>query len=227
MPDERPPAVPAGSAAAMTPEQLEIVDWLRRNAPVLAGVFAGAVTFIATTPPAYVKFVAHGVREIRNALPEILSGVKEGRFEYINKLDALYQQWDRAGLLAPNTFASDEKKPGPVAVPFKPFRLCAELLTEHRLARERTGNAAQRLFNSIAPENADVPDTMGPVIDQWVEVTQWFMDRTHVERGAVRIVPHEELVVKFSLFERTLLAMIRGFYPTIEQLDAILEQANS
>jgi hypothetical protein len=145
MRDESRPSAPAGSPPAMTPEQLEIVDWLQRNVPALADVFAGAITFMATTPPAYVKFVAHGVREIRNALPEILSGVKEGRFEYINKLDALYQQRDRAGLLAPNLFVSDEKKPPAVPVPFKQFRQCAELLKEHRLARERTGNAAQRL----------------------------------------------------------------------------------
>src|SRR4051812_2690195 len=101
MSQDPPPAGPNSSVSRLTPEQLEIVDWLRRNAPVLADVFAGAVTFLATTPPAYVKFVAHSVREIRNALPETLSGVKEGHLQYINKLDSLYKQWDRAGLLAP------------------------------------------------------------------------------------------------------------------------------
>jgi len=68
---------------------------------------------------------------------------------------------------------------------------------------------------------------MRPIIMHWLEVTEWFVKRVHHPGTRDERVNPRELREHFELFEATLRALIRGFFKTVEELDEILEEANS
>ena len=81
-----------------TPHRQELRAWFQRNACSLGEVYEGAVRLIHDSLlPGRVRFVSHAVREIRNRLPEIVSGIKAGNFQYKNRVDDLARAWRTAG----------------------------------------------------------------------------------------------------------------------------------
>jgi hypothetical protein len=72
--------IPPLSQAYWTHARLELQAWLQRNAASLAELYGGAARLVYDTPlPGRVRFVCHAVREIRNRLPDVLSGATLGR----------------------------------------------------------------------------------------------------------------------------------------------------
>ena len=53
------------------------------------------------------------------------------------------------------------------------------------------------------------------------------MKRAHDDGRCDGECPRDELERQFVLFERTLMAIVRQFYTTVDELDQILEDANS
>src|SRR5574341_1863423 len=92
-----PSPLPAGSHWSRN--RLDLLTWFRRNAPSLGEIYEGAVNMMfETSLPGRTRFIAHAVRDIRNRLPEVISGIKGGsRFEWIQQLDGLLKAWQRAG----------------------------------------------------------------------------------------------------------------------------------
>jgi len=66
-----------------------------------------------------------------------------------------------------------------MAIPKAAATAVLKLLRDHERAREKPAGTARRLFTSAAPENAAVIETLEPVIQQWIEITDWFMRRAH------------------------------------------------
>jgi hypothetical protein len=64
-------------------------------------------------------------------------------------------------------------------------------------------------------------------MQQWLEVTGWFMKRAHDSCRIDAYCSEDELRGNFELFESTLGALVRGFFATVEELDEILEDANA
>ena len=215
---------------------MDLLAWLRRNAPSLAELYEGAVYLIFENPlPGRIRFVGHAVREIRNRLPDAISGTKTtGWFDRTSRLDSVVNLWNKAGLVAdgsipPSDFAksSTEVPHSDIEVPREVYLAIASLLKDHEISRERPLEAATRLFEGLAPENQQLRNTLRPVILQWLQVTNWFMDRTHDSGKVDADCKEKELRKHFELFEWTLAALVQGFFTTIEGLDEILEDANS
>lgn len=80
-----------------TRTRLDLRDWLQRNSPPLAELYGGAVELMCGIPlPGRVRFISHAIREIRNRLPEVVSGIKTGgRLDYVNSLDEIGRVWVR------------------------------------------------------------------------------------------------------------------------------------
>ena len=172
-----------------TARRLELLTWFRRNAPSLGELYEGAVTMMfADHLPGRSRFVAHAVREIRNRLPDVISGVKSGpRFEWKHRLDELQKAWENAG------FSLDGSLPEPVTptdkhidlpsddvrIPRNLFLEVARILTDHSVVGEKPKEAAIRLFVGSVPENEQAREALVPIIDQWIEVTTWFVYKTH------------------------------------------------
>lgn len=220
---------PRTAARELGGDRLELLAWLRRNAPSLAELYEGAVTMLMTAPPGHVRLIARAVREIRNGLPEAVSGPKAGgRLDYTSRVDGILETWMQAGLV-PVELAASELPPSEttLAVPRAAAKPVLQLLRDHQFARERPIEAARRLFVGVAPENKEFVDTLQPVVQHWLKVTKWFVARAHDNGQCDADCPREELERQFALFEKTLMAVVRGFYTAVSELDEILEDANS
>ncbi len=212
----------------------ELLAWFNDNAPGLGILYKGCLMIIFTDKlPGKVRFVSHGVREIGNRLPDIISGKKvRGRVEYATKLDSILKDWEDAGLslygAAPVNLTNNSNGvvANKVELSKEIYLKIALLLSEHKESRVTVRDAATILFESIAPENRGFLNTLRPTIDQWVDIIAWFVGMTH-EPIKEKVVDEKKFIEKFEVFESALSALIRSFFKTSEVIDEILEDANS
>jgi len=215
----------------------ELSSWLNRNASSLGELYDGAVVLMEENRlPGRVRFVCHAVREIRNRLPDVMSGSKSTeRLDYVNRLDALAKTWTKegfgfSGITVGPSFSNDSGNTEPVndvRVPRPLFARVAKLLGDHVTARERPSAKAARLFQGCVRETSGTFNPLQPIIRQWLQVTDWFMQRTHDSGSVDADCSVAEFREKFNLFEATLASLVRQFYNTTKELDEILEDANS
>ena len=219
-----------------TEARLELNAWLERNAPSLAELYKGALTMVFNSEfPGRTRFVAHAVREIRNRLPDVVSGPQiNTRVEYVNRLDQLAQRWSREGLpfddsipLENSVSVEADPTPDSIAISTRLFRDIAHLLKDHTEARETHEARTFRLFEGLAPENKDLGATLIPIVRQWRRVTDWFSAHAHDSGRLDREIQSAELIQNFETFETMLTALIGSFFTTLDTLDEILEETNS
>jgi hypothetical protein len=214
----------------------ELLAWFNRNAPSLAELYDGAVRLLFDAPtPGRVRFIAHAIREIRNRLPDVIAGPQKfPRLDYKSRLDRLVKIWEISGYgldeSLPNLNTSidvDSSSVPDISIPRNLFLEVSRLVTDHKITRSKPLDTAVRLFEALAPENKTVRDTFRPIFSQWLNVTDWFVDRAHDSGKTDSMYDLPELETKFGLFETCLGALVRSFFSTIEELDEILEDANS
>jgi len=216
-----------------TRNRQELLDWLRKTSPSLAELYEGAVILLfSERVPGFSRFVSHAVREIRNRLPGVISGTaSSGRLDYKSRIDDLGLHWKRAGVSADAKPSEDENRVDLavlVSVPRKIARKIESLIADHDAARQRPQEAAMKLFEGIAPSNQQFRDRLRPVIVQWIQVCDWFMERTHESGFTDADVDLPEFKKNFELFESTLLAIVRGvstFFDNTNELDAIIKES--
>ena len=213
----------------------ELRSWFERNAPSLGELYEGALKMLFMGNfPGRTRFVAQAVREIGNRLPDVISGMKtDGTVQYAYQLDIISKDWQSAGFLLdgtiPASLITDDKGIPSIHVPVPRilFERIAVLIRNHVAARERPEEKAFRLFEGIAPENEELRDTLRPIVRQWLDVTKWFQKKVHDSGAQDNNIDGKEYLRYFELFERTLGALVRGFFRTVEGLDEILEDANT
>ena len=237
--DNLPDLNPEGPAQSTcwTPRRCELRDWLRKNAPSLAELYEGSASLLFDySVPGYTRFVAHSVREIRNRLPDAISGTTtSNRLDYKSLLDGIADGWDKAGLADLISAAKiQEAKPDTkfpeITLPLKLGRKISSLIADHKAARERPWDTAVRLFTGGRQEDIKFINTLRPTVLQWLDVTNWFMALTHDSGATDGDQKIDELKNKFEIFEGTLLSIIRGrtkFFVPTDELDEILEETNS
>lgn len=215
-----------------TDNRREIARWLAREAPSLGGLYDGALRLLyAPTFPGRTRFVAHAVREIRNGLPAEIVGFKgPGRLDYTSRMDTFSNLWTVAkypldgSLPEMEALPKASTPPSMVAMPLELYQALAELVRDHADARERPYEAARRLFSKTVPPGAEVPPAP---IAQWIKETKWCEKVVHDPRRPNAEMPIEELRAKFELFETMMVPLARPFFIVTDQIDAILEDANS
>jgi len=212
-----------------TPARRELLAWFKRNAPSLAELYEGSVTLIYQQRiPGRTRFIAHAVREIRNRLPEVIAGGEERkpRVDYENWVTRIEDNMRSAGLspkalTSAEEFASggDAVQPATREVPVDLLTLLAEFVASHHGVKETRAFAAYRMFEKYAPENRDLQKTLLPVIQHWLQVTEWFMARAH-DSGKTDEQHDETRLVE--QFESQLNSLVRAFFTSIDELDHIL-----
>ena len=229
--------MPAGGQVVWTGERTALREWLTRNAKSLAELYEGAVVILYEHDPllpGWSRLVAHAVREVRNRLPDAVAGKKVGeRLDYPSRLDEIAGMWSDAGLATAATPAAPSvldvapaANPG-VLVPRGVYDRVSDLIREHEEARERPVDSAFRLFEAISPGNKGQRAALEPTVNQWLRVTRWFQGKAHdggVADGGFSI---DEYRRQFETFEAMLIAVIRDFFKTTDELDKILEDTNT
>jgi hypothetical protein len=233
------PQLTSGSAHQfeLSPARAELVRRLRKTRLSLAELYEGALRMMMDRGfPGRVRFIAHAVREIRNRLPDTLSGKEKlPHGGDVNRLDEIVKKWERHGLpmdgSVPESLVTEPKpevsSSQAILLPRKLFHLVAQFLGDHRAARMTNKEIAARLFDACSPPARPAGGVLKPAILQWLAVTEWFVQRAHDSGKPDADCDEGELCSQFQLFEATLGALVGSFYNTLDELDAILEEANS
>ncbi len=218
-----------------TSERLELKSWFSRNAQILGGLYEASLIMIHDKSfPGRIQLISHAIREIRNSLPDKVGGyVKRKKVDYIGKLDVISKLWiefkiESYKIINDYQPVPDSQPIQGMILPLALFSKIKELISDHNRSHETRKEQAFRLFDSLIPENKDVRESLTPIVNQWLEVTEWFVSICHVgDKNKVNVVEEDQLLSKFDLFERMLLSLIRGFFKTLKELDEILEKANA
>jgi hypothetical protein len=213
----------------------ELREWLRRNAPSLGELYEGVLVLLHGNPPipGWPRFIAHGMREIGNRLPDALGGARKNKqLQYKNQVDGIAKLWRKSGLPVATadslTSTSIPTQPtADVAVPRVVFRKLQILVEEHLTTREKPVEAAGRLFASFSPDDGDANTRLAPIISEWVAIIKWFQQQAHDRLVSDDSYERAEFQARFEQAERILMALVRDFFKTTEELDDILEDTNS
>ncbi|MBW2000773.1 MAG: hypothetical protein JRJ29_22775 [Deltaproteobacteria bacterium] len=216
-------------------KRFELLDWFKRNAPGLGKLYEGALYMVYTNGyPGRLRFVAHAIREIRNRLPDVIAGPKDGGpLQYKNRLDEITEVWKRCGLpigrSLPVEVTEGDELPSSIEIsmPIDLYQKIAELIHDHEKSREKPYEAAKRLFQAIDSRNRESEGLLRPRIEHWINITNWFMNYVHKWNLDDDEIDAVNLRRRFQTFETTLIALLTGFFRTTEELDEILEKANS
>jgi hypothetical protein len=217
-----------------TRNRRELLDWLRKTSASLAELYEGAVELLFGQRVAgFSRFVSHAVREVRNRLQGVVSGiVASGRLDSKSRIDDLAALWKKSNVILEAKPSEGGRTPSAthasdVVLPRRVARKIESLITDHDAARLRPQDAAMKLFEGIAPSNQMFRDRLRPVVVQWMQVCDWFMERTHESGYTDADIDLPEFKNNFELFESTLLAIVRGvstFFDNTDELDAILSE---
>jgi hypothetical protein len=121
----------------------------------------------------------------------------------------------------------ERTSPDVVAIPAALFSDIKQLISDWSTSRQTAPQRSRELFLALAPENHSSPETLEPIIRQWVEIAGYFVGIAHENLKATSLPSDDELQAKFELLEWTLNALVGSFYEGLGALDDILEQANS
>ena len=221
-------------AGLWTPERIQIRRWLtERGAPSFAELYEGAVTLLHTKPPAYVRFVAHAVRDIINGLPAQITGSERRREQYESLVDNLMEAWDRERLPRSLTISAPQAEkvdgeplPG-VRLSRRLTKLILRVFDEREQGKVRRENNPYIFFEVCAPENRERRDLLRPLVAEWVVLHREFQQLTHESGDRDIVADSARLEAIFPRFENALQAFASSFYDSIRNLDEILDQANT
>jgi hypothetical protein len=228
---------PDPDPAVWTKKRLEIKAWLDRNAASLAELYTAAILIAHNiTFPGRVRLLAHAVREIANGLPDAIAGkTKRKSVQYKNRIKEIrdsclihqvpldFGQPSIDSTKSPDT----PSEPKGLELPASVAKLFCALIRDDSGITETRRNNAQRFFEKFSSGNPNATRQLSPVIQQWLDVTDWFVGKSHDGGMKDSETPSGVLNERFALFEDTLAALIRGFFSTISELDEILEDTNS
>ena len=215
-----------GIGIVMSEKQKRILNWLREVEPELGELYEGALRVMKDRSlPGRSRFICHAVREIRNRLPNSVAGNHAiERLSYPEEVTLIVKAWERAGLesVYVKQSAKASNEPGQF-VTREVLVLVDKLVKKHREVKNRKEENARRLLISIEPENEQMRSSLTPVVEKWIDVTEWFVERAHVGKA----VDEDELVAHFETFEVVLGTFARHFYEGFEEIEQLVEKANA
>lgn len=220
-PRENPPS-------CWTERRLRILKGLQQDATPLAELYETAVILLyLVNLPGRARLVAHSVREIGNRLADYREGPAGGtRIDYPKRLDRIAKVWRVIPPPEQNPFP-DDSPTAQTAIPTMPLvilparaaREVTQLLEDHAKSVVPRSERVRRLFAGAEPSNL-------PVINSWANSIDWFLRFVHVGQDVV-CPGDEEITIHFELFEAGLWTLYGTLTETLDELDEILDKANS
>jgi hypothetical protein len=243
--DQQPTALsesavmPAASVSAFRwdGQSKRIYGWLREQGGLgFAENYKGAAMLMYTKWPGYVRFVSHALRDILNRFPAVMTKEEVGRVEYVQQLDRILAGWTAEklprGPIVTSSGALEAQVTGRfVAVTISPklAEQLVELLDDHEQGRARSVDNPLRFLEICIPESAGRPDLLASPREQWKLLQKDAVHLTHENGGGC---DEEDEAACTSLFQRfemllsSLSNLAGSYYQSLENLDAILEEAN-
>lgn len=217
-------------------EQRErIYSWLRdQGGPGFAEAFKGAAMLMQTKPPAYVRFVCHAVRDITNGLPAAIAKQKRQQVQYQELVGEILAQWTTErlprGPIASADVALEQQVSGrfdDVTISAALVEKIATLLNEHEQGRARGKDNPLTFLEASIPESAGRPDLLALPRNQWKAVHADAQHDAHENGRGCDADDEAACAELFARFEALLGSLAGSYYLSLEEIDAILVEANA
>jgi hypothetical protein len=217
-------------ATPWTSERRELHNWFQAKAPALADAYEGAVRLLSVPGfPGRVHLVSHVARDICNRLPDFLCSIERVHIQYDRELGALDKLWpDSVGPSGADYGDSKSEVSGDsdVRIPRAAAAAVSLLLKKNR-DRQTNRDIADNLFALVAEATPYDRVSLGPIVAEFCNTSRWFTEHVHLRMEPMDFLEQDELVRKFEQFERIALSLVRDFFRTKDELDGILQQANT
>ncbi|MEH2338209.1 hypothetical protein [Nostoc sp.] len=215
----------------------KIHSWLDEEAPSLAELYESAVCLMFEIHiPSRVKLVSHCVRDICNRLVVVQVGNKSGgRLDYVNRIDQLTKIWHGKGFSRDGIFtefginfqASLHYSSANISIPHDVFSEIDNLIKDHIETSSQIDERVMFFFVECVPENKFSQNSLFPLVKQWKNIKDWFVSKAHDNGTVDADYDDQSLLYNFELFEQVLSTLAQSFFSTTDEIDDILEEANS
>jgi len=201
----------------------------------LSDLYLGAIIMVNNPSfPGRVRFVAHAMREICNRLPDKVAGLIVGeRPDYKTDLDNIASVWDREVVVPPRSVdGQTAARSGitgdtEVRLPRRLLMMIERLIRRHQAVRETKKQKARRMFQALVPETAKTPYSLAASVGLWYQFTKGLEALAHESVEGLRDNDVAVLESKFQQFEALLTSILAPFFVAVDELDEILEDANT
>ena len=213
------------------PERIELLSWLENNAPALAPIYRGALALaMFGSFPGRAHFIAHAIREIRNRLPGALGpkvARRDARYEQLT--DEIRERWladgfPEDGRLLPRA-GSAPPASGPPGqhVSDELLTSVGELIEEHNEAQANRRAREEHAFGTMSDRGAVPPY----FVQHWRKLYRDVEKFAHARDEPLPAEADGEWVANFLEFEEFLMALSKRSYESLDDLDILLERANT
>ena len=180
--------------------------------------------------PGRAHFVAHAIREIQNRLPGAL-GPKVARraADYKGLADKIREQWLAEGLPDDGRLLTPaESAPSPSGHPRREVSVeflgsVGRLVESHNEAQENRRTREKYAFNAMS-DQGPIPRY---VVENWRKLYRDVHGFAHARDEPLPVDADGEWVEKFFTFEGLLMAFSKRSYENLDDLDSLLERANT
>ena len=213
------------------PERVELLGWLETNAPALAPLYRGALALaMFGSFPGRAHFIAHAIREIKNRLPGAL-GPRVARRDagYEQLADKIRERWLADGfpedgrLLSRAGSAPPASGPPGQHVSDELLAAVGELIEAHNEAQANRRIREEYAFGTLS-DRGPVPSYF---VDYWRKLYRDVHGVAHARNEPLPAEADGEWVANFLEFEEFLMALSKRSYETLDDLDILLERANT
>jgi hypothetical protein len=212
-----------------------IYSWLRDQGGVgFAETFKGAAVLMHSKTPSYVRFVCHALRDITNGLPASISKQKRKQVQYHDRVGELLVKWTTEklprGPIAVSDVALERQVSGKfteVTISGELVEIIAILLNEHEQGRARGKENPLTFLEASIPESAGRPDLLAIPRAQWKAIHGEAQHDAHENGHGCDADKEAACANLFDRFETMLSSLAGSYYHSLENIDAILDEANA
>ncbi|MEP6673065.1 MAG: hypothetical protein ABJF10_28145 [Chthoniobacter sp.] len=226
---------PGATVFRWDPQRERIYSWLRdQGGPGFAEAFKGAAMLMQLRPPAYVRFVCHALRDITNGLPAAIAKEKRKQVQYPRLVGEILSQWTTERLPRGPLVVAHVALEQHVSGRFEEAMISAELvekiailLNEHEQGRARGKENPLSFLEASIPESAGRPHQLVIPRDQWKALHADAQHGAHENGQGCDADDEAACAELFTRFELLLGSLAGSYYLTLENIDAILREANA
>jgi hypothetical protein len=216
-------------------DRTAIHSWLQEEAPSLAELYESAVRLrFEIQIPGRVRLIGHCLREICNGLLNIKLG-QASKVQHKDLIENLAKNWEKKGLTIDGNFLevgrnSQTNLPSSspdIYIPREVYREIVDIIKKHIDNKKNSFEERIRLFLTKCISEDQLVEELLPQVNQWKKMSQWLVTTAHDNGKVDKEYTEDELLYWFDIFEAFLSTFAQDFYNTTDEIDDILEEANS
>ena len=217
-------------------QQDRVNEWLEAKHPVLHELYRSLCALVYREEiPGQARLIAHCIREIRNVLLSHIVAEESRQLQYSKELDAIAREWAKTGPKLDgitgdgNPTATPASTGSNVQIDVGLATQIYRLIEQHNSTRDTNFEKTTRLFENFQITNPEGATSLAVLAKNWKDLVDYFVSIVHERIRTDSDLISDEFVRNVHTFEQSMhhFATAPAFFEGLEEIDEILEQANS